>query len=89
MSTNSRAWLLGALVGGSAIGLINQRFIDKYQKEMLFYLRKAIAPTGHVQSLIADEARSVPIQISFFSRETMNLALIYISDRFIMQSRSE
>jgi len=89
MATNRAAWLLGTAVGTAGIVLINQRFIKKYQDEMLFSLRKAISPPGHIESVVEEERLSQPLTISFFSRETLNLALISIGDRFINRNRSE
>lgn len=89
MSTKSRAWLFGAAVGSAAIAVINHRFIEQNQKEMLFSLRKAIAPPGHIESLLMEAKTSSNSNIPFFSRETMNLVLIFISDRFIFKDSSE
>jgi hypothetical protein len=89
MATNRTAWLLGTAVGAAGILLINQRFVKKYQDEMLFSLRKAISHPGHIESMVQEERLSQPVTISFFSRETLNLALISISDRFINKNSSE
>jgi hypothetical protein len=88
MSTKCRAWLLGALVGGSAVAVVNRKFIEEYQRDMLLSLRRALVPPAHLASLLEEERNSANVTFPLFSRETLNLALISISDRFI-KSRNE
>lgn len=87
MSTKCRAWLLGAAVGIGSIGYINHRFIQNPQTDILLDLRKALmTPETNRKYIIEDEARVRPIP--FFSRQTLNLVLIAISDRFIFDEES-
>ena len=87
MSTKFRAWLVGAAVGSVAVSLVNQRIIEPQQKSMLLSLRQALL-TPEVRAKHAREASEQP-EFPLLSRETLNLALIAISDRFIFQQTSE
>lgn len=82
MSTPLRAWLIGASCGSISVALVNDKLILSNQKDMLLSLRCA---------LMSDEIRNKHKwsqfdqheRFPFFSRETLNLALVAISDRFI------
>jgi len=87
MSTRFRAWLLGASIGTAAIVAANDHFIRKNQDAMLLSLRKALVPAGHLDDLTKEEAEQIRDTIPLFSRETLNLALISLSDRFIFRHR--
>lgn len=89
MSTRARAWLLGASIGTVGIVATNQYFIRTYQKDMLLDLRKALVPPAHFEELMKEEAQQRREVIPLFSRESLNLALIAMSDRFIFRHRHE
>jgi hypothetical protein len=82
MSTPLRAWLIGASCGSIFVALVNDRLILSNQKDMLLSLRCALMSyevrNEHKRSQIDQHER-----FPFFSRETLNLALVAISDRFI------
>lgn len=86
MSTKCRAWLVGAVVGGAATGYIHNRFIQKPQDDMLLSLRHALmSPELIDKHRMNDQVRTEAFP--FFSRETLNLVLISISDRFIFRKK--
>jgi hypothetical protein len=89
MSTRIRAWLLGASIGSAAVIGANKYFIRSYQDDMLFDLRKALVPQAHFDELVNEEAHHRREVIPLFSRESLNLALISMSDRFIFRHRHE
>lgn len=78
---------MGAATGTAAVAYVNQRFIEPQQKAMLLSLRQALL-TPEVKAKHALEPVENP-QFPLLSRETLNLALIAISDRFIFQQPSK
>ncbi len=84
MSTRAGAWMVGAVVGGTAIAYVNYGIIKPNQSNMLLNLRQALL-TPEVRQKHADmHAASLnAVNFPFFSRETLNLVLISLSDRFI------
>ena len=88
MSTRFRAWLLGASVASVGVGLINHRFIDGPQRDMLLGLRQALLSHDVRQKLDYVSTDSRP-RFPLFSRQTLNLVLIAISDRFLFQHDNE
>jgi|LauGreDrversion4_2_1035121.scaffolds.fasta_scaffold155489_1 hypothetical protein len=89
MSTKFRAWLLGASLGTTAIVAANHHFIQKAQHDMLFALRRALVPEKHMEQLSREELEQRREPIPLLSRETLNLALISLSDRLIFRHKHE
>ena len=86
MSTRLRAWLVGAAAGTSAVWYINSRFIEQPQRDLLLSLRLALVKPEVREVYENSHSSSNPV-FPFFSRETLNLVLIAISDKFIFDDR--
>jgi len=74
--------MLGATCTTIWLAYVNHKLITSQQAEMLFSLRRALITEDVRQKLDgmrAIEKRKFP----FFSRETLNLSVVSISDRFI------
>ena len=84
MSTRFRAWLIGAVAGTSAVGMINYKFIELPQREILLNLRRALVQQ-EVRAMNQAMQPQVDRRVPLLSRESLNMALIAISDRFIFQ----
>ena len=86
MSTRFRAYLTGLVLGSGVVGYVNHRFIKTPQAEILFDLRRALM-SEHVHEGLIDDSptKGISQNSPLLSRQTLNLALIAISDRYIFQ----
>lgn len=82
MSTPTRAWVLGASCSGAVVAFVNDRLITSQQRDMLLSLRRALL-TEEVRRKHALLQFEEKLAFPLFSRETLNLAIVAISDRFI------
>ena len=76
-------------MGTAALMVANDQLIRKNQDLMLLSLRKALVPPRHLSELNKEESEELRESIPLFSRQTLNLALISLSDRFIFRHRHE
>jgi hypothetical protein len=83
MSTRFRAYLTGLVLGSGAVAYIHRRYIENPQKDILYDLRSALMSSNVQERLMRNEFPRATSRL--ISRETLNLALIAISDRLIFQ----
>ena len=86
MSSRLRAWLVGGAAGTSAVWYIKSRYIEQPQRDLLLSLRLALVKPEVREVYENSHSPSNPA-FPFFSRETLNLVLIAISDKFIFEDR--
>jgi hypothetical protein len=89
MSTKVRAWMVGAAAGTAVTAYVNYQIIKPNQSDMLLKLRQALlTPEIRRKHDEMDAVSQNPSHFPLFSKKTLNLVLISISDKFLMTGSS-
>lgn len=78
--------MVGAAIGAGAVAYVNYKIIKPNQSDILLSLRQALlSPEVRQKHANMHASSQATPNFPFFSRQTLNLVLISLSDRFVHQ----